>query len=295
MPTKEEEEEAAERSRGEAREARHGALIGRAEQPRRVSTMCLLSIHNCDPRVISEYLLAQPPAAPRRGGPRGRRERNRRTSRRGEKIESVSREVEMKKKEDEEGEGEKVVARVRKYETAGRGFAGPVRVKETRSSSFLGLFLRGRKCGTTEFPNVAESGDALSPLFADGSLQVRSYRSTLLPRDRSRRDVAAHSMTTRPWAHRATHVHTHTYTHTYTCTRERQPDARCDVPGAPRALNGKRGEKRANEGMYRAHAPPRTTPRARERVVSSGRIEPIRCCRRDHETIFPSFGASGVR
>lgn len=33
--TKEEEEEAAERSRGEAREARHGALIGRAE-PRRV-------------------------------------------------------------------------------------------------------------------------------------------------------------------------------------------------------------------------------------------------------------------
>lgn len=67
-----------------------------------MSTMCLLSIHNCDPRVISEYLLAQPPAAPRRGGPRTEGA-ERRTSRRGEKIESVSREVEMKKKKKEGG------------------------------------------------------------------------------------------------------------------------------------------------------------------------------------------------
>lgn len=86
----------------------------------------------------------------------------RRTSRRGEKIESVSREVEMKK---EEGGGE-VVARVRKYEIAGRSVGPRQGDALRRRFSSLSRSSSRKEERNDRVPNVAESEDALSLLFA---------------------------------------------------------------------------------------------------------------------------------
>lgn len=220
-----------ERSRGEAREARHGALIGRARS-HGASTMCLLSIHNCDPRVISEYLLAQPPAATRRGGPRRRRERRRRTSRRGEKTESVSREEETKK--EEEGGRERRWWRESenmRSPDAGRPVAGPRQGDALRRRPrSLALLPRGRKSGTTEFPQRRRVGRRPSPLVVRCSLQVRSFIVLrYCARNRSRRDVGSlNDDAVR--GHRARDTHTHTHIHTYTCTSER--DSQTHTHGA---------------------------------------------------------------
>lgn len=167
-----------------------------------------------------------------------------------------------------------MVARVRKYETAGRGFAGRS-ASRRRSSSFLALFLAE---GSAERPSSQRRRVGRRPLSSLSPVVLFKfvrYRSTLLPRDRSRRDVG--SLNDDASVGTARHTYTHTHIHVYVYVHERET-ARHTVrrPWCPARTEWKKERERANVGMYRAHAPPRTTPRARERVVSRpDRADPL--------------------
>lgn len=260
-----------------------------------MSTMCLLSIHNYDPRVISEYLLAQPPAAPRRGGPRTEgAERKEDESAWREDRERISRGG-----DDEEGGGGGGEDRRRWRESENMrppdavSRAGPRQGDAPRRS--LALFLAEGSAERPSSQNVARVGRRPLLSVAGGSLRVRSYRSTLLPRDRSRRDVGSlNDDAVR--GHRATHTHTHIHAYVYVHEREtaRHTGATSLVPRA--RTEWKKGRERAK----RRHVPRARTAAddsscSRERVVSRpDRADPLLPAA-DHETIFPSFGASGVR